>query len=71
MRISERGQITIPKRLRERYGLWANVEVELVEDRDGLHLRKTTSGKHPVDRVSGILGRDFDVDAYIEQVRGR
>jgi len=30
MRISERGQITISKRLRERYGLYKNVEVELI-----------------------------------------
>ena len=29
MRVSERGQITIPKRLRERFGLNHNVEVEL------------------------------------------
>ena len=29
MRISERGQITIPKPLRERFGMNPNVEVEI------------------------------------------
>ena len=29
MRISERGQITIPKELRERFGLHHNVEVDI------------------------------------------
>ena len=29
MRISERGQITIPKHLRERFGMTHNVEVEI------------------------------------------
>ncbi len=29
-------------------------------------------GMHPVDRVSGILDHlDFDVDEYIEEIRGR
>lgn len=27
---------------------------------------------HPVDRVAGILdGTDFDIDEYIEEIRGR
>ena len=30
------------------------------------------TGMHPVDRVSGILDHlDFDVDEYIEEIRGR
>ncbi len=32
MRVSERGQLTIPQELPERYGLLANTEVELVPD---------------------------------------
>ena len=35
MRISERGQITIPKALRERFGLNQNVEVEVVPTERG------------------------------------
>ncbi len=34
MRISERGQVTIPQAFRERYGLLPDTEVEFVE-RDG------------------------------------
>ena len=78
MRISERGQITIPKPLRERYGLTRDVEVEVTPTDDGLLIRKQTAGEHPVDRVYGIL-RDSgqagmpieDVDEYIEEIRGR
>ena len=72
MRISQRGQITIPKRLRERYGLHRNVEVEISETEEGLLVRKRTEAEHPVDRVAGILdGADFDIDEYIEEIRGR
>ena len=71
MRISERGQITIPKKLRDRFGLNRNVEVEISPTADGLLIQKRTAAKHPVDRVSGILQDSFDIDAYIEEIRGR
>ncbi len=38
MRISERGQVTIPLELRERYGLLANTEVRFVPNENGLRL---------------------------------
>ena len=72
MKISERGQITIPKHLRERFGMHRNVEVEINPTDDGLLIQKRTTGKHPVDRVAGILDdHEFDIDAYIEEIRGR
>lgn len=78
MRISERGQITIPKKLRDRFGMHHNVEVEISVADEGLLIRKRTESEHPVDRVFGILEKERhpgmpieDVDAYIEEVRGR
>ncbi len=72
MRISERGQITIPKHLRERFGMNHNVEVEITPTEKGILIRKSAAALHPVDRVAGILdGADFDVDEYIAEVRGR
>ena len=71
MRISERGQITIPKALRERFGLNQNVEVEVVPTERGLLIRKRAAAEHPVDRIAGILTGDWDVDEYIEEIRGR
>lgn len=72
MRISERGQITIPKHLRERFGMHHNVEVEITPTGRGLLVQKRASAKHPVDRIAGILdGADFDIDEYIEDIRGR
>ena len=76
MRISERGQITIPKPLRERFGMHHNVEVEVTPTEKGLLIRKRTTADHPIDRVYGILGKDalgegVSVDDYIEEIRGR
>lgn len=71
MKISERGQITIPKRLRDRFGLTLDVEVEITPTRDGLLIQKSTAALHPVDRVYGILAGQPSTDDYIEEIRGR
>ena len=71
MRISERGQITIPKRLRDLFGMNQNVEVEITPTENGLLIQKRSAAQHPVERVSGILDGTVDVDRYIEEIRGR
>ena len=76
MRISERGQITVPKQLRERFGLYQGVEVEISPTEDGLLIKRRGTPEHPVDRVAGILDGDalgdgVRVDDYIEEIRGR
>ena len=49
MRISDRGQVTIPRKLREKFGLLANTEVEFVPDGNGLRLVP-----HPASRVKKV-----------------
>lgn len=71
MRISERGQITIPKPLRDRFGMHRDVEVEIAPTEQGLLIRKRTAAGHPVERVYGVLDRGGSTDDYIEQIRGR
>ncbi|MCY4114150.1 MAG: AbrB/MazE/SpoVT family DNA-binding domain-containing protein [Chloroflexi bacterium] len=71
MRISKRGQITIPKPLRNRHGLHPGTVVEVVPTENSLLIGKDTAAQHPVDRVYGILGgTGFDVDEYIKEIRG-
>ena len=71
MKISERGQITIPKRLRDRLGMHQDVEVEVTATENGLLIQKRTMTEHPVEKISGILDDAIDVDRYIEEIRGR
>ena len=71
MKVSARGQITIPKSLRDRFGLHKDVEVQLIPNKDGILIQKRSRGKHPVDLVYGILNRPSNTDNYIEEVRGR
>ena len=71
MKISERGQITIPKRLRDRLGMHQDVEIEITPTENGLLIQKRTMAEHPVEKISGILDDAIDVDRYIEEIRGR
>ena len=71
MRISQRGQITIPKRLRDRFGMNHNVEVEIVPTESGLLIRKRSATEHPVDGVYGVLDRGGDTDRHVRRIRGR
>ena len=71
MRISERGQITIPKPLRDRFGMNHNVEVEITPTERGLLIHKRTTAEHPVERVYTLLGRQGNTDDHLEEIRGR
>ena len=73
MKVSKNGQITIPKEMRDDYGLHEGVEVSIMPAKWGLIIRKRHTGPHPIDKVVGILNDrlppDFDVDKYIDEVR--
>ena len=71
MKIGERGQVTIPKNIREKYGLMPYIEVEFVSEETGVLIRKKSLHSNPVDQVYGILEKKTDTDEYIEAIRGR
>ena len=71
MKIGERGQVTIPKKMRGKYGLLPQMEIEFVEEKSGILLTKMVRHKSPVDKVYGILKKDTSTDDYIESIRGR
>jgi AbrB family looped-hinge helix DNA binding protein len=47
MRITSKGQVTIPHEIRERAGLLPNTEVEFVLDDDGVRIVKARDPKRP------------------------
>ena len=66
MRITSKGQVTIPIELRERHGLLPDTEVEFVEDDDGVRIRRRAGeqgrGARIVARLrgSGSVGMTTD-----------
>jgi len=66
--MSEKGQITIPKRARELLGLRPTDRLD-VEVRDGeLCLRKHID-EDPVDECYRMLSLGVDVDEFLRQIR--
>jgi len=71
MKIGERGQVTIPKNIREKYGLMPYIEVEFVLEETGVLIKKKSLHSSPVEQVYGILEKKARTDNYIEAIRGR
>ncbi len=70
--VTSKGQVTIPKAIRARLGLQPGDELEFVEDRNGLRVRKRVR-ESPFDAWLGYL-KDMagqDPDAVVEEMRGR
>lgn len=57
MRVTEKGQVTIPKQLRDALGIGAGTEVEFERDHDTIVVRKTKiasgRGRQLVERLRG------------------
>ncbi len=68
--VGERGQVTIPKRLRERFGIRAGQEVEFADDSGRIVLTKALSDDDPVAAVYGTLDLGMSTDEFIDLVRG-
>ena len=76
--ISSKGQITVPKRIRDRYAMGPGTEVEFEVREEGALLRKRGGQRHAIWDAIGSLkdawrwpkGITRSVDAYIDHVRG-
>ena len=76
MKIGERGQVTIPKEIRDRFGLGQDAEVEFRVEKDTIILRKKPR-KLNLGKWKGRCRGSFaqlgytSVDEFLEDVRGR
>jgi len=71
MKIGKRGQVTIPKNIREKYGLMPHIEVDFVLEDTGVLIKKKSLYSSPVEQVYGILKKNVCTDNYIEVTRGK
>ena len=73
MRVTEKGQITIPKELRDALGIGAGTEVEFERRKDAIVVRKTkagaTRGERLVDRMRGRGDVEMTTDEIMALTR--
>jgi len=67
--VSEKGQVTIPKKLRDRLGISAGQVLDFTEEKGRLMAQKVIA-EDPVERVYGVLGLALRTDQLIEEMRG-
>jgi AbrB family looped-hinge helix DNA binding protein len=67
--VSEKGQVTIPKVLRERLGIAPGDALEFAEQ-DGRLVAAKISPVDPVDGVYGILSLGRSTDEFVDELRG-
>jgi AbrB family looped-hinge helix DNA binding protein len=73
MRVTEKGQVTIPKALRDAVGIGAGSEVEFSQDGDSIVLRKVegvSRGRQLVDRLRGRGDVGMSTDEIMALTRG-
>ncbi|MBL8221812.1 MAG: AbrB/MazE/SpoVT family DNA-binding domain-containing protein [Bryobacterales bacterium] len=76
MKVGERGQVTIPKEIRDRFGIGPDTEVEFTVERGEILLRKRAP-RLRLRKWKGYCGPAFTdagntgVDEYIDEVRGK
>lgn len=68
-RVTERGQVTIPKELRERLGIRPGQVLDFEERGGKITLSKRMS-RSPVDELYGILPSERSTDELMEELRG-
>jgi len=73
MRVTRKGQVTVPKELRERFGITSETDIEFREERGKLVLVKK-SVSSALGRIRGKIKRlpvGKDVDDYLRITRGQ
>lgn len=74
MRVTEKGQVTIPKELRDALGIGAGTEVEFERSDDAIVVRKisggSTRGRRLVERLRGRGDVALTTDEIMALTRG-
>jgi AbrB family looped-hinge helix DNA binding protein len=67
--VGERGQITIPKAIRDRLGLTSGMVLEIREE-NGTILAEKVSLEDPISKAWGCLKLDKSTDEILADLRG-
>ena len=68
MRVTEKGQVTIPKELRDALGIGAGTEVEFERRKDTIVVRKAKSAASRGTRLAERLRGRGDVEMTTDQI---
>ena len=70
-KVTDRGQVTIPKQLRDRLGIRPGETLEFSEQGEGLLTARKASSRSALDAAYGALDLDRSSDDLIAELRGK
>jgi AbrB family looped-hinge helix DNA binding protein len=73
MRVTTKGQVTIPQEIREKLGITPAVEVDFIEEKDRVYLVKRkikTRRTHRFSKLRGIANVKMTTDEIMALTRG-
>lgn len=74
MKITTKGQVTIPIEIREKHGLWPNTEVEFIERNGQVYIKKQSQaesrGNRTVQTMRGKAEVGMSTDQIMKLTRG-
>ena len=68
--MTEKGQVTIPKPIRDRLGIRAGEVLEFEEQPGGEVVARKAATRSPVDELYGVLRDRGGTDELVERLRG-
>ena len=74
MRVTTKGQVTIPQEIREKLGITPAVEIDFVEEKDRVYLVKRKSQTkriHKFSKLRGIATVKMTTDEIMALTRGQ
>lgn len=69
--ISERGQVTLPKELRDRFGLAPGTKIAFVPSAQGIVIQKGSSDASSLKEAFGVIRDRVRTDDYLKKIRGK
>lgn len=70
MRVTSKGRVTIPKKVREALGIVPNSEVDFVEENGRVYIEKRKSRENPFERLLGSATVKMTTDEIMALTRG-
>ncbi len=69
IKVTSKGQVTIPKKLREEMGLKPGDYLEIKEEAEGYLINKKID-KEKIEKYVGILNKEKSSDEVVKELRG-
>ncbi len=73
MRVTTKGQVTIPRNIREKLGIIPETDIDFLEDKGRFYIVKTTKPKitHKFKKLRGIATAKMTTDQILNLTRER